>query len=245
MDAINSNSKKEENQLPADFALHGFKKGETNFRLLYKYYTINDYSLDALKNGYLYFSSLDQLNDPMDPFISMLGSSKDEFYNELMQKEYRIFCLTETDYNPLMWAHYGNAGAGMCIAYAVSLHSPSLFQKVTYTDKIPKKLNIINMVSTKISLWSYEQEWRAIFSSPEPKKYDLAHPYGIYLGPKCSHTDMERVKKVMPDTVEEFYKIYPAIHKEGFAYPMYDAQDVINRFGKIPKLSEYYSKGGM
>jgi len=51
----------------------GLTKGEPDFRVLYKFQRIRSYSLDALSRRYLYFSSFHQLNDPFDPFLTLIA----------------------------------------------------------------------------------------------------------------------------------------------------------------------------
>ena len=43
---------------------------------VYKYQAINDYTKDALKNRYLYFSKPSQLNDPFDSKLNLVWDSK-------------------------------------------------------------------------------------------------------------------------------------------------------------------------
>src|SRR5882762_2848443 len=106
-------------QTIADLSLDGFLEGKPDFRVLYKFQRINEYSLDSLRSRYLYFSSFHQLNDPFDPFLTLVASQAGEVAMAMLEKGPKIFCATEEKFNPLMWAHYADSGAGMCVGYAV------------------------------------------------------------------------------------------------------------------------------
>lgn len=101
---------------------------------LFKYYALDNNSIDALTNSYIYVSHPEQLNDVYDSSEHLLifddetinknilnGSSlsdlqKEEILNdnnfltnankEIIYSKLGIFSMTETPDNTLMWAHY-------------------------------------------------------------------------------------------------------------------------------------------
>lgn len=114
---------------------------------LYKFYSLNPYNLDALKNNYLYASHPAELNDKFDCFKGMIdyNSASDElikFYLQIFHSEEEIkenfdelkelfqdafpvslfsgigvISLTTKISNPLMWAHYASANHGFTVKF--------------------------------------------------------------------------------------------------------------------------------
>ena len=80
----------------ADFAMDGLLTGEPDFRVLYKYQRITYYSLDALRNQYLYFSSFAQLNDPFDPFLTLLAGQSGDVGSAILCAGRRFFALPKS-----------------------------------------------------------------------------------------------------------------------------------------------------
>lgn len=83
-----------------------------------------------------------------------------------------VFCLSEDPANLLMWAHYADCHAGICIGFDGA--STNTFfgraQSVSYSSAYPV-VNIIRDhpksfhekgVLTKADFWAYEKEWRII-----------------------------------------------------------------------------------
>ncbi|MGE8047136.1 DUF2971 domain-containing protein [Pseudomonas monteilii] len=94
----------------------------------------------------------------------------------------RCFCLTESDYNALMWAHYGDSYKGCMLGFRHidELSTPfGAAEKVLYTDEAPiigsavdfylygpsskqNKDTRLAIYYTKAKIWEYEKEWRVI-----------------------------------------------------------------------------------
>ncbi|WP_027878772.1 DUF2971 domain-containing protein [Mesoflavibacter zeaxanthinifaciens] len=85
---------------------------------LYKFYGTSKYTLEALKNQYLHFSSPRDFNDPFDcmtnreSYIMKGGKGIAEHRNSI-----GICCFALTNENPLMWGHYTNNYQGICIKF--------------------------------------------------------------------------------------------------------------------------------
>jgi hypothetical protein len=71
---------------PMRFSVHPSFKIETP-EVLYKYYRVNEYSIDSLINRYLYASHPFELNDPFDCFSYLL-----DFSNISLETYKRFFC---------------------------------------------------------------------------------------------------------------------------------------------------------
>jgi len=94
----------------------------------------------------------------------------------------RVLCLTANSLNEVMWAHYADSHRGCVLGFThlVELDAPLLeAQPVTYADVVPsvgsaveymlydeidgmRRRTLDAVCFTKKSLWSYEQEWRAL-----------------------------------------------------------------------------------
>ena len=228
-------------KFPADVALDGLLNGQPGFRVLYKYQRIDEYSLDALRNGYLFFSSFRQLNDPFDPFLTLLTSRiNDDVALTTSRLGPKIFCVSEGSLSPHMWAHYADAWAGMCIGYAVFTGNGRLFNPVTYVDKIVGPLNVLELLLLKSPVWKFEAEWRACIPGHEQKHSGLAYPVSICLGPRCNTESMRQVQAAMPKTVTKFEIVFPIIKDNRPGLATYSIKDVVHEYGGIPALEDWF-----
>ncbi len=84
-------------------------------------------------------------------------------------REVGVFCVTPHNDNDLMWAHYGNAHAGVCIGFRADRGPLAVAQRVEYSDAAPLynhlddnpgQFNRIFM--TKRRHWEYEDEYRLV-----------------------------------------------------------------------------------
>lgn len=90
--------------------------------IIYKYKSINDFTLDSLKNKYHYFSKPSQLNDPFDCRILLDEELHKDFYELKPEIEkaadcWRILSLTNDEKNKKMWGLYADSYKGICIGY--------------------------------------------------------------------------------------------------------------------------------
>lgn len=126
-----------------------------------KYYAPTEYNLDALYNGYFWFSKRERLNDPFDlagfrnyrtqwlansglltpSFLAMIAdmNGKVDFY-----KEYASCSFTRSPLNRLMWAYYTNNYQGWCLLFQTRnlLKLPTeKLKEVIYVDDKFKPIN--------------------------------------------------------------------------------------------------------
>lgn len=111
----------------------------------------------------------------------------------------RCFCLTENEFNTLMWAHYGDSYKGCMLGFQHinELSTPfGAAEKVRYTNEAPiigsavdfylygpsskqNKETRLAIYHTKTKDWEYEKEWRVIHKA-NPVKDTLYTDYKFY-----------------------------------------------------------------
>ncbi len=158
---------------------------------LYKYCTNNERSILSIVNQNVFFSNVEDLNDPLD------GKIFDLLFDE--KKKVIDFCRKTLEYykipkvagfsknykNNLLWVHYANEHRGICIEYdyealfrdGFSVSPPLLALPVFYTnyfDVIKNALTIGNGCFSASNLdsyitfllkskkWKYEEEIRIL-----------------------------------------------------------------------------------
>ncbi len=91
---------------------------------LYKFQTVNDFSIKALAYFSLYFSTPEKLNDPTEGMFRLLDHIPPDFYipdiSELQNTGILSMASGEhssIEESPFMWAHYGNALKGFCLVF--------------------------------------------------------------------------------------------------------------------------------
>ena len=132
--------------------------------MLYKYYPLTPYNLDALKVGYFYFSKAKCLNDPFDMTFGLLSQNIiNKLYSDDSQKElasekmknYGVCCFSEKWNNNILWAYYANNYSGFVVGY-----DETLFHKIMDENlvRVPlQKVNYIENGRTRQTLWSAVQ----------------------------------------------------------------------------------------
>ena len=148
------------------------------------------------------------LNDPFD--CAFLANADDRNINDFDRKQIIqdvesknlqttvfIACFSERDDSILMWRHYANNHAGICVGYSLK----ELIEKydcfpVMYEEKLIQHRNenfILQETLTKYIDWSYEQEWRIIQRDESNRGnvgvlIDFVKPKEIILG--CKNNDL-------------------------------------------------------
>lgn len=131
-----------------------------------------------------------------------------------------ICCLSETCDNVLMWSHYADQHAGMCLVF--NSHKAGLIRDnvlpVQYYKRYPSNLVdarkidtleslVKQLLAAKSSAWSYEQEWRAFMLNESGDDADnvkgALYQYaptllsGVVFGINTSSSDIEQVKSAL------------------------------------------------
>ena len=121
--------------------------------MIYKYYSLTSYNLDALKVGYFYFSKAKYLNDPFDTSFKLVSQS---IVNRFFPKEpyktkgsksmanYGICSFSEQWDNNILWAYYADNYKGFVVGYDEKVFTKIMenylvripFQKVHYIKNL-------------------------------------------------------------------------------------------------------------
>lgn len=181
---------------------------------LYRYRSLDsfDREISAIKSASLFFSPYSKLNDPMEgrfsPLERLKGGGK---YESLMKKmgsvieDLGICSFSETHDNEIMWAHYAQEFAGVCVAYRFSkllsgLDGDVEFIRLSYQDKAPtipqsKTPGYLakRVLSCKSYRWLYEREWRAFGPRGSGGYGNVTCVQTVYLGSRISPTHRKRI----------------------------------------------------
>ena len=87
-----------------------------------------------------------------------------EMYRDICNK-YRVYCLSEIQNSPLMWAHYAASHTGICLEYDAQTLPFTRAIKVIYGKSYPAHDLVTRgyePLVTKSADWSYEVEWRLV-----------------------------------------------------------------------------------
>jgi hypothetical protein len=159
--------------------------------------------LDAISSGYVYCSSYDAMNDPMEGShreSALLKQSK--LYNRSIQavksslNSLGIASFSETKDHEPMWAYYAGNFEGICIEYNVrrllnKLPDDHEFVRMTYNEQAPMLYRDSESTENRAKLilscksvkWAGEREWRLIRPTVGPAKYlALNAVTAVYLG---------------------------------------------------------------
>ncbi|MBK6947001.1 MAG: DUF2971 domain-containing protein [Haliscomenobacter sp.] len=181
-------------------------------RILFKYQSINDYSLSNLKEGKLWSSYPESFNDPFEYKHKVIGGPGNTEWDELYKSENRltVVCLTEVPDDLLMWSHYGDSHYGFCMGFEIT----KLTTKVNYSNDYPtldftknknqQILSWYSIVHSKSEHWNYEKEHRMIFIGPESLREYPGLFTTIIFGVKTKDSDKQKIREILKDKVNYF-----------------------------------------
>lgn len=201
-------------------------------KYLYKYFSLNDFSIDSLENDYIYLSNPKDFNDPFDCNRNLITEQRKELrdwqYVERLNNisEIGITCFSENGMEPLLWGHYANSYHGFCLKFNVESlirdQNDSVKLKRVIYSQAPEAISQEHPFSVyyqyllKLSNWKYEQEWRLLYKNPSTTENRF------YIDSKCieefsvgyknmeNSTDKERELKTKFDRIKkEKYKDVP------------------------------------
>ena len=151
---------------------------------VYKF-TSADHGISNLENRRVKLSTIDELNDPFDlcsvdttdPLLrSLVDANVQNFRGKL-----GILCFSRNWDNLLMWSHYGDKHAGLCMGFDIPdgppgdgydldvNYQPNVIQAKA-SDVNPEL--VLRMLHTKHESWSYEQEVRFFAKLDDPSDAD-------------------------------------------------------------------------
>jgi hypothetical protein len=202
----------------------------TNSYRLFKYRSLSEdgrkYTSRIITDGQIYYAAPKQFNDPFDCqfCINMEGAPLNEFElskrdeikaiaeNRLWEetnKSFSVLALSELDDNLLMWSHYSDSHAGICLELTFliceKLHQvrysddrePFFFADFLEQDRDFERYRngILSTFTLKSSHWAYEKEWRCIdFDGPGERPMPEGMLSGIIFGCRTSDEDKQLVR---------------------------------------------------
>lgn len=153
-----------------------------NRNSLFKYYPFNQFTLDALVNGYFYLASSEQLNDPIELPYDNLSADKTNLF---LRPNFRLASFSNNENSMLMWSHYAENHTGLMVEYSFEGELPDGvgIDKVSYshtTKRYKEKEHYLfnQYMLTKNKDWSYEKEVRLFAYKRDKIYYEKAtYPY--------------------------------------------------------------------
>lgn len=185
----------------------------------YKYRSLSNlrWFIDIILNKRLYMSHFTDMNDPMEgAFLFNRDTSEAIRQLRIRKRKMLICCLSRSYKNTLMWTHYADSHKGCCIE--VKVDSKVDCYNVDYSSDIQfvrnGKEELIHVLTTKSSYWSYEEEVRFI---KEEKHNYLGHntsrpflsvtPVKIYIGYCVSEKDFRFYEKLIKSILGENFPV--------------------------------------
>ena len=197
---------------------------------VYKF-TKAQHGISNLKDKHLKLSTIDELNDPFDlcpidttdPRIAQAVGALAVHFRETSA----ILCFSRNWDNILLWSHYGDCHAGICLGFDIPdadggdsydtdvLYQPNVL-KVRRLEDV--NLDLTNrLLRTKHESWSYEQEVRMFVGLNDPPdahglrwidfgpKVELKE---VIIGAQCTPKDSDDVVEALKpygDSVKCFW----------------------------------------
>ena len=153
-----------------------------SIKKLFKYYPFNQFTLDALVNGYFYLASAEQLNDPIElPYKNLSAGQANVF----LRPYFRVASFSSNENSMLMWSHYAENHTGLMVEYYFEGELPEGvgIEQVSYSHTIKrhneKGRYLFNQyMLTKNEDWSYEKEVRLFAYKKEKVFYEkVSYPF--------------------------------------------------------------------
>lgn len=197
-------------------------------KLFFKYRRVDKLGLDRLagiiENEELFFPNSIQLNDPFEGFAGNInlsgwaGSWGYKIYDQEpsvitnLKNQYKILSLSSSCFSPLMWAHYGDEGKGICLCFVSDNHFKSAEQvNYSYDSGSNEDEDFVNCEDLEKVLytqflikhadWSYEKEWRIVKKS-EQNYFSFGEDLvAVIFGHKIDKAIKEKVIEMLPPCV--------------------------------------------
>ena len=134
----------------------------------------------------------------------------DNYRDEFLAKR-GVTCFSECNDNLLMWSHYGGHHKGFCLEFRTSHEPFNKLRRVGYAETIPKidpfgflsgsgHEQILNLLCTKSSDWSYEKEWRALHGEAGTVyTYDEKALKAVYFGTEIDVQDRDMICLILSE----------------------------------------------
>lgn len=201
-----------------------------------------DGTIDFLKNALLAIDDINALKDKVEENRQRMINLIETFFpilSEMSKRNSTMACLSENIKSVLMWSHYANSHQGFALEYIFrpTLEKPifnvglfpviydeermdvSQYMAWTFLQLIgiaanePDITSYLKIILHKSSLWSYEQEWRLIDSSPRNITDDspsVIHfkPVAIYYGLHMEENKKAQLHEIALEKQIKEYQMY-------------------------------------
>ena len=183
----------------------------------------------SLIGGELYAPKLKDLNDPFEGSVDLPNATIDpDWVTPLLQLSYDagVYSMSKQregeDFpcNELLWAHYANSHKGFCIEYDLDKLDACITDNINYRIDVEYQENkptispddsietkVKKAFSTKSLAWTYENEYRLVFSSSGKKKIAFEAIRAIYFGLNMPLAERITITNGLKDKGVEFYQI--------------------------------------
>jgi hypothetical protein len=170
-------------------------------------HSINPLELEAEARSFLSSVLADRGPDGRPDHAGRLHASVEKAL-EMRRQTIGVSCFSQESRNELLWAHYGNAHYGVCLAFDSSFDGKCFQQleHVKYVDALPKiKLlshmgeGLVQLYTTKSSSWSYEREVRAFQHVYGRHRIDPRCLVNVVFGERASGSDIHEISSLVRD----------------------------------------------
>ncbi|WP_298244495.1 DUF2971 domain-containing protein [uncultured Bradyrhizobium sp.] len=207
----------------------------------------------SIREAYLYCPNFERMNDAMEGFYDPTdGLRGTEDFKRVVHRIYDaksdhgIACFSETNANELMWAHYADNYAGICVRYETQALIDGLpldvrVARVAYGDAPPPigpedALNsrnaAIKILSHKKANWAYEREWRVMGRVGENSYDDERVVTGIYFGSRINSEYRSQILRELDGLRLEFFDMSVEGYKHVFKAVDFDQPRRRRRAGR-------------
>jgi hypothetical protein len=126
------------------------------------------FALDDIERRRIKISEIDQLNDPFELWcvhqkdkrlrIALRGFKKE------MGARFGMLCFSQRWHSPVLWSHYADKHRGICLGFEIDRRGIRAIDYLPTRPVLrvpPNRKDTNQLLFTKYSDWSYEEEWRA------------------------------------------------------------------------------------
>jgi hypothetical protein len=145
------------------------------------------------------------LADPMrDPRSAEACREMERRYAFFLRGQIGVYCVSAVNDDILMWSHYAENHAGVCLQFDASVGIFGEAQEVSYLHTRPQlgwkdgeDAKLDKTLLAKADHWAYEQEWRIIRPSAGGRIFVLPPTAitGVIVGARASAAMMQKVRR--------------------------------------------------
>lgn len=156
-----------------------------------------------------------------EAIITVLEDRHDKMIADFSEKTKglaKVCSFCESERSILMWAHYARDHTGFCIEYDFTslgandlntrflypvIYSEALHDHSSHMAGVDRSkanpLSIVLPAITKNAEWSYEKEWRLVYSNnfmPSPRSIPVPKPKKVYAGVRISAGNLVELERI-------------------------------------------------